>query len=114
MITIVLFCSTGLSTNLLIRKMEVAAEKKELEVNVKSYPESVMKNHIHGADVVLVGPQIRHAIDEIKEECDQYHVPIEVISTRDYGMMDGEKILAQALRLYSLQNHHNAQDEANN
>ncbi len=108
MITIVLFCSTGLSTNLLIRKIELAAEKKEIEVNVKSYPESIMKTHIKGADVVLVGPQIRHAIDEIKEECDLYEVPIEVISTKDYGMMDGEKILAQALRLFSLHNDHNS------
>lgn len=108
MITIVLFCSTGLSTNLLIRKIELAAERKEIEVDVKSYPESVMKNHIEGADVVLVGPQIRHAIEEIKEECDRHHVPIEVISTKDYGMMDGEKILAQALRLYSLNNDSNA------
>lgn len=108
MITIVLFCSTGLSTNLLIRKMELAAEKKEIQINVKSYPESVMKNHIKGADVVLVGPQIRHAIDEIKEECDQHDVPIEVISTKDYGMMDGEKILDQALRLFSLQNDRNS------
>ncbi len=102
MITIVLFCSTGLSTKLLIHKIEQSAEKKDIEVNVKSYPESVMKNHIKGADVVLVGPQIRHAIDEIKEECDLHGVPIEVISTKDYGMMDGEKILAQALRLFSL------------
>lgn len=102
MITIVLFCSTGLSTNLLIRKIELAAEKKEMEVDVKSYPESVMNNHIKGADVVLVGPQIRHAIGEIKEECDRHNIPIEVISAKDYGMMDGEKILAQAMRLYSL------------
>ncbi len=104
MINIVLFCSTGLSTNLLIRKIELAAEKKELQVNVKSYPEAVMKDHIQGAHVVLVGPQIRHAIAEIKEECDRHDVPIEVISAKDYGMMDGEKILDQALRLFSLHN----------
>ena len=104
MINIVLFCSTGLSTNLLIRKIENAAEKKDIAVNVKSYPESIMKKYIHDADVVLVGPQVKHALTEIKEECDAHHVPLEVIPTRDYGLMDGEKVLAQALRLFSLHN----------
>ena len=104
MINIVLFCSTGLSTNLLIRKIEQAAESKDIEVTVKSYPESMMEKHIKDADVVLVGPQIRHAIKQLKEECDRYNIPIEVISTRDYGYMDGEKVLNQALRLFSLHN----------
>jgi len=102
MIKIVLFCSTGLSTNLLIRKMENAAEGKDIEISVQSYPESLMKKYIKDADVVLVGPQVKHAITEIKEECDRYQIPLEVISTRDYGYMDGEKVLNQALRLFSL------------
>ncbi len=104
MINIVLFCSTGLSTNLLIRKIENAAVKKDIAVNVQSYSESVMKKHIKDADVVLVGPQVKHALSEIKEECDVYNIPLEVIPTRDYGLMDGEKVLTQALRLYSLHN----------
>ena len=33
---------------------------------------------------------------------------LETISTKDYGSMDGEKILSQALRLFSL--HHPADD----
>jgi len=107
LINIVLFCSTGLSTNLLIRKIENAAEKKDIAVTVKSYPESIMKKHISNADVVLVGPQVKHALTEIKEECDAHNVPLEVISTRDYGLMDGEKVLAQALRLFSLHNPEN-------
>lgn len=102
MIKIVLFCSTGLSTNLLIRKMENAAEGKDIDISVQSYPESLMKKYIKGADVVLVGPQVKHAITEIKEECDQHKIPLEVISTRDYGYMDGEKVLNQALRLFSI------------
>ena len=104
MINIVLFCSTGVSTNLLVKKMEQAAKKKDLMIQVASYPESAMKKYIKEADVVLVGPQVRHALLEIKEVCDAHKVPLEAISTRDYGSMDGEKILSQALRLFSL--HH--------
>ena len=104
MINIVLFCSTGLSTNLLIRKIENAAEEKDLSITVKSYPESLMKKHIKDAHVVLVGPQLKHALTEIKAECDEYDIPLEVISAKDYGLMDGEKVLSQALRLFSLHN----------
>ena len=82
-------------------------KKKDIAVTVKSYPESIMKKHISNADVVLVGPQVKHALTEIKEECDAHNVPLEVISTRDYGLMDGEKVLAQALRLFSLHNPEN-------
>lgn len=104
MINIVLFCSAGLSTNLLVKKIESTAKEKALDVQVASYPESVMKKYIEGADVVLVGPQVRHALLEIKEVCDAHQVPMEAISARDYGAMDGEKILTQALRLFSLHN----------
>jgi len=111
MINIVLFCSTGLSTNLLVKKMEQAAKEKDLMIKVASYPESVMKKYIDGADVVLVGPQVRHALLEIKEVCDEHHVPMEAISVRDYGTMDGEKILSQALRLFSLHHPEEALEE---
>lgn len=104
MINIVLFCSTGLSTNLLVKKMEQSAKEKELLIKVASYPESMMKKYIKDADVVLVGPQVRHALLEIKEVCDEHHIPVETISPKDYGAMDGEKILIQALRLFSLHN----------
>ena len=52
--------------------------------------------------------EVRHALLEIKEVCDAHQVPLETISTKDYGSMDGEKILSQALRLFSL--HHPADD----
>lgn len=102
MINIVLFCSTGLSTNLLIRKMEIAAEEKNLEIRINSYPEAQKLLFIRDADVVLIGPQIRFALPEIQEECKKHHVPLEVINSNDYGLMDGEKVLNQALRLYSM------------
>lgn len=101
MINVVLFCSTGLSTKLLIRKMEMAAEEKDLEISIRSYPEVQMELYIRDADVVLIGPQIKYALREIQEECKKHNIPLEVISPRDYGLLDGTKVLNQALRLYN-------------
>ena len=50
------------------------------------------------ADVVLLGPQIRHMLADVKkvvaDKC-----PVEVIDMRDYGMIRGDKVLAKALKL---------------
>ena len=46
--------------------------------------------------VILVGPQIRYLLNNIKKEVNNT-VPVELIDMRIYGMMDGEKVLNQAL-----------------
>jgi len=48
---------------------------------------------------VLIGPQIRFALKKIAAECEKYNIPVEVITPQDYGMMNGAKVLEQAIRL---------------
>ena len=50
-------------------------------------------------DVVLLGPQIKFALPEIKKFTDQAGNKIGVIDMMDYGMMNGEKVLNMALEL---------------
>lgn len=99
MINIVLFCSAGMSTSLLVSKMEKAAQAKGIEVNINAYPEAQMAKHIQGADVVLLGPQVKFLLPKAKKLCSVIGVPVETITPADYGMMNGEKVLAQALKL---------------
>ena len=51
------------------------------------------------ADVVLLGPQIKFALPEIKKLTDQAGNKIGVIDMMDYGMVNGEKVLNMALEL---------------
>ena len=44
------------------------------------------------ADVVLLGPQIKFALPEIKKLTDQAGNKIGVIDMMDYGMMNGKKV----------------------
>lgn len=46
-----------------------------------------------GIDCVLLGPQVRHLLEDTKERTAPYHIPVAVIDSVDYGMMDGEKVL---------------------
>lgn len=99
MIRIALFCSAGMSTSLLVTKMQKAAVAKGIEVSIDAFPEAAMKDHIKDVDAVLLGPQIRYALARAKKTCGEYGIPVGVVATMDYGMMDGEKVLNQALKM---------------
>jgi len=99
MTNIVLFCSAGMSTSLLITKMEKVAKEKGIDVSLNAFPEAEMDKHLEGVDVVLLGPQIRYNLPNAKKICGKRGIPVEAISPADYGMMDGERVLKQALEL---------------
>lgn len=96
---IALFCSAGMSTSLLVTKMEEAVAVQGIDVSIMAYPEAEMADRIDGIDVVLIGPQIRYVLNRAKKLCDAQDVPVAVINTMDYGTMDGKKVLAQAMAL---------------
>ncbi len=96
---IVLFCSAGMSTSLLVTKMQKAAEAKGIEVDIAAFAEAEMARHLENVDVVLLGPQIRYALSRAKKLCGEKGIPVDVISSMDYGMMNGEKVLDQALKI---------------
>jgi PTS system cellobiose-specific IIB component len=45
-------------------------------------------------DILMLGPQVRYLEGNFKEKLD---IPVEVINMQDYGMMNGEKVLKEAL-----------------
>jgi PTS system cellobiose-specific IIB component len=96
---ITLFCAAGMSTSLLITKMERAAREKNIEVSLNAFPQAEMERHLDNVDAVLLGPQIRYVLPKAERLCGKKGIPVDVISPADYGMMDGEKVLEQALEL---------------
>ena len=96
MIHILLCCSAGMSTSLLVKKMRKSAEEKGVEVEIWAIPQSEILENKDKADVVLIGPQIRYALNEVKEIVGP-DKPVDVIDIRDYGTMNGEKVLNFAL-----------------
>ena len=73
-------------------------KQKEIDCKIWSTSEKELPNEFaqEPADVILVGPQIRYLLNNIKKEVNNT-VPVELIDMRIYGMMDGEKVLNQAL-----------------
>jgi cellobiose PTS system EIIB component len=95
---IYLVCNAGMSTSILVKKMQDEAKKLELEVNIEAFSVEILDEKIDSADVVLLGPQIRHMFNDVKkviaDKC-----PVEVIDMRDYGMIRGDKVLEKALKM---------------
>ena len=94
--TIMLACAGGMSTSLLVTKMREAAIKREIDVNIfatasASIPEEVEKNN---PAVILLGPQIKFQLHKVENEVE---VPVDVIDMKDYGTMNGDKVLSLAL-----------------
>lgn len=94
---IVLFCAGGMSTGILVNNMRKAAEAAGKEYSIDAYGLSEADDRGPEADVILVGPQVRYALDGLKEKFP--NKPIEVIDVRTYGMMKGDVVLQTAMKL---------------
>lgn len=96
---IVLVCQNGASTAILVEKMLAAAQKKNIEIVINAYPESKLGTVIDEADLVLLAPQIRHKRKAILERYGNKGITFLNIEPQDYGMMNGEKVLDQVLKI---------------
>lgn len=90
---IVLFCSAGMSTSALVRKMEEAAKEIGYDVTVEAHGVSEVQRFGKDADVVLLGPQVRFNLDNVRKQLPDK--PVEVIGMREYGTMNGAAVIQQ-------------------
>lgn len=94
---ILLICSAGMSTSLLVSKMQKAAKEQNVDVNIWAVGTAVYKNDLPKADVILLGPQVRFMQSEVKKLAG--NKPVAIIDMKVYGKIDGNGALKQALDL---------------
>ena len=101
MLKIMLACCAGMSTSLLVTRMQKSADERGIECKIWAVSETALTTEYGNepCDVLLIGPQVRFRLNAIKEQT-KGEVPVEVIDMRTYGMMDGAKVLDQALKMY--------------
>lgn len=105
--TIMLNCSAGMSTSLLVTKMQAAAKEKGIEADIFATAANEARNELDSKtiDCVLLGPQVRYMEGDFKNILEGRKnslgnpIPLAVIDMQAYGMMDGKKVLDQALSL---------------
>lgn len=99
MTKIILCCSAGMSTSLLVSKMQASAKERGIDAQIQAMSEADVKNHEDEMDVLLLGPQVRFILSRMKSKYEPMGIPVDVIPTVDYGTMNGAKVLDFALKL---------------
>lgn len=94
---ILLVCAAGMSTSLLVTRMEDAAKGKSLSVHIEAHPVGDIEKYGDQADIILLGPQVRYQLKSVQKR--YANKPVEVINMQDYGMMNGAKVLEHALNV---------------
>jgi len=93
---ILLVCAAGMSTSLLVNKMNNAAKEKGVEVEITALPVSEADKLTDEVDIVLLGPQVRFQKPQV-DALVKGRIPVEVIDMRLYGTMNGKAVLENAL-----------------
>jgi PTS system cellobiose-specific IIB component len=84
---------------MLTDRMKKAAAAKSLEAEIAAHPVSELPTEAPGSNIILLGPQVGYMKDKITQEFPD--IPVRVVDMRDYGMMNGEKVLQDALDMIS-------------
>ncbi|MEW6485928.1 MULTISPECIES: PTS sugar transporter subunit IIB [Tatumella] len=96
---ILLCCAAGMSTSMLVARMQKYASENHLAVEINAISINELEDHIHHCDCCLLGPQIKYKLSDIEEKLSPLNIPVAVINTMDYGMMRGDKVLESALAM---------------
>lgn len=96
---ITLVCAAGMSTSMLTSKMKESAQKQGEEVFVTAMSESSFAAYSEPTDILLLGPQVGYLFDKMKAAYEPKGMKVAIINMMDYGMMNGEKVLKDALAL---------------
>lgn len=96
---ILLCCSAGMSTSLLVTKMRKVAEEKGIEAEIDAVALELFDENLSKYDIFLLGPQVKFKKTDFQKKADAYGKKVEVINMMDYGTMNGAKVLDFALNL---------------
>ncbi|WEV81580.1 PTS sugar transporter subunit IIB [Bacillus velezensis] len=95
---ILLVCAAGMSTSLLVTKMEKSAQEQGKEYKIWAVSGDSVNQHIDKADVLCLG--LKSVICfRLKKLGESKGVPVEVINTVHYGTCNGAEVLKSAEQL---------------
>lgn len=97
--TILLVCSAGMSTSMLVERMKKAALEKGLDVEIMAIGIAAVDDSldIPNLGCILVGPQARYGLDAVETYSEEHGYKCDMIPPDLYGTFDGEKVLDFAI-----------------
>ncbi|WP_164667929.1 PTS sugar transporter subunit IIB [Virgibacillus doumboii] len=96
---LIILCSWGATSSQLAKKVQEAAEKRGVDLEAFAGGTGEFKQKASEYDVALLEPQVRHLKKEVTKVAEQHDIPVELVDQRAFALMDGDKVLDQALNL---------------
>ncbi|TWH45774.1 PTS sugar transporter subunit IIB [Sporomusa sp. KB1] len=97
---LLLVCSGGMSSSIVVKAIEKEAAKTGQVVTVKSVGSGEFGEELkNGWDIALVAPQVRHRAAFFQEAAAEYNVPVAIIPPQGYNPMGGAIILAEVKKI---------------
>ncbi len=96
---ILLCCAAGMSTSMLVSRMQKYAADQAIDVNINAISINELDAHLTHTDCCLLGPQVKYKLAEVQQKLAPLNIPVAVIDIQDYGMMRGDKVLESALAM---------------
>ena len=99
MLRLIIVCSWGMSTSLLVESMQSAAAQMHITLTIEALSAGEFAARVEECDVVLIAPQIRHLRKSIEKLAQSVGKPVALIEPFHYATMNGNAVLEQALQL---------------
>lgn len=93
---IMLSCNAGMSTSMLVQKLQKTVADRGLDIEIVAYPMGQASSRLDDCDLILLGPQVSYLKDDWGKRTD---TPISVIPMLDYGRMNADNIINDALKI---------------
>jgi PTS system cellobiose-specific IIB component len=101
MIRVLIVCSWGMSTSLLVESMITAARERNCELSVEALSAGEYAARVEECDVVLIAPQIRHLRKSIEKLAFSVGKPVALIEPFHYATMNGQAVLEKVLQMHA-------------
>ncbi len=103
MVRVLIVCSWGMSTSLLVESMHSAATTSQYALTVEALSAGEYAAKVDACDVVLIAPQIRHLRKSIEKLAASAGKPVALIEPFHYATMNGQAVLEQVQQLLRTQ-----------
>jgi PTS system cellobiose-specific IIB component len=103
MVRVLIVCSWGMSTSLLVDSLLAEALAAHIELQVEALSAGEYAARVDEYDVVLIAPQIRHLRKSIEKLALSLNKPVAMIEPFYYATMNGQAVLKQVMLLAGVQ-----------
>lgn len=93
---ILLVCSAGMSTSMLVKKMSNYAMMNGFKYEIKALGVAEAKPSISEWDIIMIGPQVSYVLKDLQSLTTK---PVEIIPSNIYALGKGAEAIQMAQRM---------------